>query len=94
MKVNERQRLNVFEMKFQRSMTRVSWLDRIRNEVVRARMDVRRVLATKVDMNVLRWFDHVERKDNERLHKRGMNVRVDGRSSRGRSRVWGDGWSK
>ena len=36
-----------------RSMTGVSRLDRIRNEVVRARTGVRRELAARVDMNVL-----------------------------------------
>ena len=43
----------------------VSWLDRVRNEVVRARTGVRRELAARVDVNVLRWFGHVERMDNE-----------------------------
>ena len=45
MKVTERQILNVFEMKCLRSMTVVSQLDRVRNEVVRARTGVRRELA-------------------------------------------------
>ena len=44
-KVTKRQKLNVFEMKCLRSMTDVSQLDRIRNEVVRARTGVRRELA-------------------------------------------------
>ena len=65
MKATERQTLNVFEMKCLRSMTGVSRLDRVRNEEVRARTDVRRELAAGVDMNVLRWFGHVERMDNE-----------------------------
>ena len=34
MKVTERQKLNVYEMKCLRSMTGVSWLNRVRNEVV------------------------------------------------------------
>ena len=42
MKVTEIQKLNVFEMKCLRSMTGVSCLNRVRNEVVRARMGVRR----------------------------------------------------
>ena len=88
MKVNVRQNLNVFEMKCLRSMVGVSRSDRIRNDVVRARTDVRQELADRVDMNVLRWFGHVERMDNERLLKKVMNARVDGRSVRGRSRVW------
>ena len=37
----------MFEMKCLRSMTGVSWLDRVRNEVVRARTDVRRDLAVR-----------------------------------------------
>ena len=45
MKVTERKKLNVFEMKCLRSMTGVSRLDRGRNEVVRARTGVRRELA-------------------------------------------------
>ena len=91
MKVAERQKLNVFEMKCLRSMTCVSRLDRVRNEVVRARTGVRRELAARVNMNVLRWFGHVERMDNERLLKKVMNAKVD-RSARGRPRFgWMDG---
>ena len=92
MKVTERQKLNVFEMECLRSMTGVSRLDRVRNEVLRVRIGVRRELAAIVDMNVLRWFGHVKRMDNERLLKRVMNAKVDGRSARGRPRFgWMDG---
>ena len=73
-------------------MTGVSRLDRGRNKVVRGRTGVRRELAARVDMNVLRWFGHVERMDNERLLKNVMNAKVDGRSARGRPRFgWMDG---
>ena len=93
MKVTERQKLNVLEMKCLRSMTGVSRLDRVRNEVVRARTGVRRELAAaRVDMNVSRWFGHVERMDNERLLKKVMNAKVDGKSARTRPRFgWMDG---
>ena len=37
----------------------------VRNEVVRARTGVRRELAARVAMNVLRSFGYVERMDNE-----------------------------
>ena len=53
-KVTERQKLNVFEMKCLRSMTGVSRLDRVRNEVEGARTGERRELAARADMNVLR----------------------------------------
>ena len=55
----------MFKMKCLRCMTGVSQLDRVRNEVVRARTGVRRELVARVDMNVLRWFCHLERMDNE-----------------------------
>ena len=46
----------------------------------------------RVDMNVWRWFGHVERMDIERLLKKVMNANVDGRSARGRpSFGWMDG---
>ena len=85
MKVTERQKLNVFKMK---CLSGVSRLYRVRNEVVRARTGVSRELAARVDrpMNVLRWFGHVERMDNERLLKTVMSAKVDGRSARGRPR--------
>ena len=89
---NRETETKLFEMKCLRSMTGVSRLDRVRNEVVRARTGVRRELAARVDMNVLRWFGHVERMDNERLLKKEMNAKVDGRSARGRPRFgWMDG---
>ena len=40
MKVTERQKLYVLEMKCLRSMTGVSQVDRVRNEVVRVRIGV------------------------------------------------------
>ena len=65
---------------------------RVRNEVVKARTCVRRELAARVDLNVLRWFGHVERMDNEQLLKKVMNKKVDGRSARGRPKFgWMDG---
>ena len=95
MKASERQKLKVFEMKCLRSMAGVTRLDRLKNEEVRERTGVRKELATKVDMNVLRWFGHVERMDNERLTKRVMNAKVNGRNVRGRPRFgWMDGVKK
>ena len=89
MKVSERQRLNVFEMRCLRSMAGVSRMDRVRNEVVRQRTDVNGTLANRVDRSVLRWFGHMERMEDERLVKRVMKARVSGRNARGRPRL---GW--
>ena len=95
MKVSERRRLNVFEMKCLRSMAGVTRWDRLRNEVVRERTGVRKELAARVDMNVLRWFGHLVRMDNERLTKRVLNASVSGRNVRGRPKYgWMDGVKK
>ena len=60
--------------------------------LVRARTGVRRELAARADMNVLRWSSYVDRMDNERMLKKVMNAKVDGRSARGRPRFgWMDG---
>ena len=95
MKERERRKLNVFEMRCLRSMCGVSRLDRLRNEEVRERTGVRKELADRVDTNVLRWFGHVERMDDERLLKKVVNARVDGRGARGRPRFgWMEGVKK
>ena len=76
-------------------MCEVSRLDRHRNEEVRERSEVRMDLANRVDRNVLRWFGHVERMEDERLLKRIVNARVDGRGARERPRFgWIDGVKK
>ena len=59
---------------------------------MRVRTGVRRELAARVNMNVLRWFGQVERMDNEQLLKKVRNAKVDARSARGRPRSgWTDG---
>ena len=67
----------------------MSRLDRLRNEEVRERTGVRKELAARVDTKVLRWFGHVERMEDERLTKKAINSKVDGRNVRGRPRF---GW--
>ncbi|XP_068247863.1 uncharacterized protein [Palaemon carinicauda] len=59
-KVTERQKLNMFEMKCLRNKIGVSQIYMIRNEVVRVRMGVRNYLAPGVNKNVLRWCGHIE----------------------------------
>merc|ERR1711973_521573 len=67
----------------------VSRLDRLRDDGVRRMTGVRKELAARVDRKVLRWFGHVERMDDDRLLKKVVSARVDGRGARGRPRF---GW--
>ena len=43
---------------------------------------MRKELAEIVDRNVLRWFGHVERMDNDQLLKRVSNAEVEVRKGR------------
>ena len=53
--------MNILEMKYLRSLVRVSRMDGVRNEVVRRRAGIERELASGVDQGVLRWFAQVKR---------------------------------
>ena len=77
LKVQERNRLNVFEMRCLRSMCGVTRMDRVRNDEVRRRSGVKTELAERVDESVLRWFGHVMRMSEERLTKRVWSTKVN-----------------
>ena len=67
-------------------------MDRVRNEEVRRRAGIEMVLASIADHRVLRWFGHVERKDEYRIARRVLMVEVSGGWVRGRPRLgWMDG---
>ena len=56
-------------MKFLRSMCGVTCMDRVRNEEVH-RTDVMKGLAERAKQRVLRWFGHVDKKEEEQLVKK------------------------
>ena len=92
MKVTERNKLDVSEMKCLRSICGVSRLDRLRNDVVRERVGVPEKLSNRVDRKVLKWFGHVERMGSERLTKKVYVSEVEGERGRGRPPFrWKDG---
>ena len=72
----ERRKVNVLEMKCLRSLFGVSRMDRVRNEEVRRRAGIERVLASRADQRVLRWFGHVERMDEYRMARRVLMAEV------------------
>ena len=56
------------------------------------RAGIERVLASRADQRVLRWFGHVERMDEYRMARRVLMVEASGGRVRGRSRLsWMDG---
>ena len=92
MRIAERRKVNVLEMKCLGSFVGVSRMDRIRNEEVRMRAGIERELASRADQKVLRWFGHVGRMDDYRMERRLLMAEVSGGRVRGRLRLsWVDG---
>ena len=93
MRIAERRKVNVLEMKCSRSLIGVLRMDRVRNEEVRRRAGIERELASRADQRrVLRWFGHVERMDDYRMTRRVLMAEVSGRRVRGRPKLgWIDG---
>jgi hypothetical protein len=58
----DRRRIGVMEMKLPRARCGGGIMDRVRNEEVRTRCDSELSIGERTDINVLRWYSHVERK--------------------------------
>ena len=67
--MSKKRRINVIEMKCLRSICGVTVRDRIRNEEIRRRVGVQVDLSGRVERCELRWFEHVERMNKERIAK-------------------------
>ena len=92
MKSSQRRQMNVFEKKCLRSLVGVSRMYRVRNEEVRRRAGIERVLASRSDQRALRWFGHVERMDEYCMARRVLMAEVSERLLRGRPWLgWMDG---
>ena len=92
MRITERRKVNVLEMKCLRSLLGVSRMDRVRNEEVRRRAGIERELTGRADQRVLRWFVHVERMDEYRMARMVLMAEVSGGRVRGSPRLgWMDG---
>ena len=88
MRIAERWKVTVLEMKCLRSLVGVPRLDRVRNEgcVVCRRAGIERELASRADHRVLRWFGHVERIYDYRMARRVLMAEVSGGRVQGRPR--------
>jgi hypothetical protein len=67
-------------------MIGVKLSDRVRNDVIREECGVKEDVVTKIEINMLRWFGHVERMDERRLTKEIYEADVGGTAGRGRPR--------
>jgi len=78
-------RLEAAEMRFLRSVTGYTRLDRIRSKVIRKELEISGIqdVRLKYEQN---WINHLERMDNTRLPKHALNYKPRGRKDRGRPR--------
>jgi len=73
--------LEAAEMRFLRSVTRYTRLDKIRSEVIRKELEISGIQDVR-----LKYKQNLERMDNTRLPKHAVNYKPRGRRDRGRPR--------
>lgn len=85
-------RITAVEMRCMRRMIGKTRRDRIRNERIREEVGQKRTIVNKIEERQLKWYGHVRRMGDERKTKQAFEMRVEGRSGRGRPRTtWEDG---
>jgi len=77
--------LEAAEMRFLRSVTGYTRLDKIRSEVMRKELKISGVQDVRLKYKQ-NWINHLERIDNTRLPKDALNYKPRGRRDRGRPR--------
>ena len=78
-------RLEAAEMRFLRSVTGYTRLDKIRSEVIRKELEIFGIQDMRLK-HKQNWINHLERTDNTRLPKHALNYKPRGRRDRGRLR--------
>jgi len=78
-------RLEAAEMRFLRSVTGYTRLDKIRIEVIWKELQISRIQDVRLKYKQ-NWNNHLERMDNTRLPKHALNYKPRGSRDRGRPR--------
>jgi hypothetical protein len=86
-------KLNSKEMDFWRRSARISRKDKIRNNIIKQKMNVTRSLLDDIKTKQLQWYGHVQRMEEGRLPKEVMKWRPPRRRrKRGRPQLtWAEG---
>ena len=72
LKAKTRAKLNSTEMDFWRRSARISRNDKIRNTIIKQKMNVTRSLLDNIKTKQLQWYGHVQRMEEGRLTKEVM----------------------
>jgi len=85
-------KLNSTEMDFWRRSARIPRKDRIRNNIIKQKMNLTRSLLDDIKTEHLQWYGRVQRMEEGRLPKEVMKWRPPGRRKRGRPKLtWAEG---
>lgn len=77
-------RLMATEMDFWRRSAGISRREKIRNEVIRKKMDIKKSIIDFIEGKQLLWYGHTKRMSKERLPQKIMEWEPTGRKKRGR----------
>jgi len=79
-------------MDFWRRSARISRKDKIRNNIIKQKMNVTRSLLADIKTKQLQWYGHVQRMEVGKLTKEVMKWCPPGRRKRGRPKhTWEEG---
>jgi len=79
-------------MDFWRRSARISRKDKIRNNIIKQKINLTRSLLDDIKTKQLQWYGHVQRMEDGRLPKEVMKWRPPGRRKRGRPKfTWAEG---
>jgi len=78
-------RLEAAEMRFLRSVTGYTRLDKIRSQDIRQELEIFGIQEVRLKYKQ-NWIGHLERTDNTRLPKHALNYKLRGRRDRRRPR--------
>ena len=82
--------MEVAEMRMLRWSMGVTRLDKVRNEVTRGKMRVRE-MGEKITASRLRWFGHIERREEDYCGKVVDRLELKGKRKRGKPHLrWND----
>ncbi|KDR13155.1 hypothetical protein L798_11339 [Zootermopsis nevadensis] len=81
--IKEIQKVETMGMKFLRSALGITRRDKVWNEEVRNRMDVRG-LVERVEEARMKWYGHVKRMGEGRIARQMLDMRVGGTRPRGK----------
>ena len=74
-------------MDFWRRSAQISRKGKIRNNIIKQKMNVKRSLLEDIKTKQLKWYGHVQRMEEGRLSKKVMKWSPPGRRKRGRPKL-------